>query len=1355
MSIQKFDVWSKTFHQIRVREQETKGRLLAGILLILAIVLFLHLPAFSQNEIPALKHAPGVVLVKLRAQKSRAHLRSVTDSYELSVEEEPLLEKLGIYRIRIPERLLRSGKNEKSYAATLKNDSRQVFEFAEVDTLHESALTPNDALYSSQWHLPKISAPGAWDFGTGSPSLIIAILDTGINSSHPDLTGKLVPGWSVYDNTSNTSDAKGHGTMVAGIAAANSNNALGIAGVSWGSKIMPIKIAGANGCTYSSTIAAGLVWAADHGARVANISFSGLAKNPLVDIAAYYFQLHNGVVVGAAGISSNYWGSDDAYILSVNATDANDACASFCMNGDYVDISAPGVNITSTNLSGGYEAGDGLSYASPIVAGVAALVMSANPSLSPIQVIQAIKQTATDLGAPGIDPEFGTGRVNALAAVNLARSGTPIPSDTIPPTIEIISPTAGQSVMGSVGIRYNASDNIQLASINVAVDGVLIKVFTTPSSGGPNYWLTWDTSVVPNGQHVIRVEAVDTSFNASSVQVIVTVNNPVDTQPPNSLFFSCPRTNGVLSGARELELSTNGAVTAAVSVDGVASLATISAVAPFRFFWDTTTVSNGAHTLRADAMDMWGNTISREIPVTVRNIGSDVTAPAWGLLISPGGNSTTDDPTPTFRWSNISDPSGVTYRLRVGDTNTLFTAPIINVTGLTSPTYTPTTPLRNGFYYWTVESIDGAGNIEDCWAIGQFEISGVPNSDTTPPPTPTLSSPGNGATITNRVPSFDWTDVSDPSGVYYTFELDNNTDFSTVIYIDQAFTSDYGPMVLNGAPFPNGTYYWRVTPRDGQWNDGTPTPIRSFIISSSSDTTPPPAPTLSAPPNNIRYRLFPGTTFTFDWSDVSDPSGVLYKLIVSPGTQGRDTVLVSSYTIGVSNFPPLDDGSYTWQVQARDGAGNLGPLSTAGNFVVDTTGPAAPVLSLPADGGTVSNATPVFDWSDVSDPGGAVKYRIEITDNNFMGEVYRVNLTTSTYTPTTALAPGLHYWRVGTDDSLGNPGPLSARRSFRVPGDVTPPQAPTLNSPTNGSSTTSTSPSFSWNAVTDVNVKYRLQADNSGTTFPSPEVDVTNLSPTAYTASALAVGTYSWRVAATDSSGNQGAWSAVWSLGVGQTPVLTPVISSSSPGDGFIDPLQDKDPTNPTILIGMSDISITFSAAMKDATSSGSLTLSNFERRYFRGGTTTPIEVSAAAADLELAALGQPAATVTLTGSGAGPYILHFNPRVPLGAWTQVKAINVVSTSGTPISSTENRIVFGFLPMDITQDGKVLGDDINRWLAINGNSFDPAPLTKLQLLDQKRNGIIAGEDITRSIQLINGIGTFRVWSGYDLGGKPQ
>lgn len=209
---------------------------------------------------------------------------------------------------------------------------------------------------------------------------------------------------------------------------------------------------------------------------------------------------------------------------------------------------------------------------------------------------------------------------------------------------------------------------------------------------------------------------------------------------------------------------------------------------------------------------------------------------------------------------------------------------------------------------------------------------------------------------------------------------------------------------------------------------------------------------------------------------------------------------------------------------------------------------------------------------------------------------------------------------------------------------------------------------------------------------------------------------------------------------------VAPIISSSSPPTGFVDALEDRD-ANSGALLGIKNVSLTFSAPVI-SNGGGNVGAANFDVTCWKNGAQVD--------DLQTGA--HPTLTqVTPTDAVANTYSLQLSQRICLGAWTKITAINLAdASSNTPISpTTGNSIVLGNLPMDITQDGKVLGDDISRWLAIKDGGFTlPAPLTPLMLLDQKRNAVIAGEDITRGIQLINGIGTIRAWGGFDMGLRP-
>jgi thermitase len=303
---------------------------------------------------------------------------------------------------------------------------------AENNEVFGPALLPNDPQFTSQWHLATIHAPQAWDITQGAPAAVIAIVDSGVDPHHPDLAGKLVPGYNSYDKSGNTADQFGHGTKMAGVAGARSNNGVGIAGVAGLSPIMPIRATDRAGRASSASIAKGIVWAVDHGARVVNISLQGVVKNAAIRTAAEYAFNHGALVVAPSGNC----GCDEAtpgspFILSVSATDETDNAAYFSTTGAFVDISAPGANITTTTMYGLYLGDSGTSLASSVVAGVAALMFSANPALTPAVVKQLLQTTAFNPGGKGHDPRFGHGRVDAFAAVSAALAYEPVKSGAV------------------------------------------------------------------------------------------------------------------------------------------------------------------------------------------------------------------------------------------------------------------------------------------------------------------------------------------------------------------------------------------------------------------------------------------------------------------------------------------------------------------------------------------------------------------------------------------------------------------------------------------------------------------------------------------------------------------------------------------------------------------------------------------------------------------------------------------------------------------------------------------------------------------------------------------------------------
>jgi subtilisin family serine protease len=232
-----------------------------------------------------------------------------------------------------------------------------------------------------------------------------------------------VAGWNTYENSANTHDGNGHGTFVAGVAGALGNNGVGVTGVSWNVPVMPMKCLSDGGEGSESTIAAAIVWAADHGADVANISLSTYSGTDTLHAAVLYAHDQGVVLVASVGANQSQGiGYPARYpeCVAVGATGPHDDWASFSVYGPQIDVVAPGVDIYSTYLNSGYTWMSGVSFSTAYTSGLAALIRSYNPGLTNAQVEQILAESADDLGPPGWDDHFGWGRINAFHALQLA-----------------------------------------------------------------------------------------------------------------------------------------------------------------------------------------------------------------------------------------------------------------------------------------------------------------------------------------------------------------------------------------------------------------------------------------------------------------------------------------------------------------------------------------------------------------------------------------------------------------------------------------------------------------------------------------------------------------------------------------------------------------------------------------------------------------------------------------------------------------------------------------------------------------------------------------------------------------------
>ena len=297
---------------------------------------------------------------------------------------------------------------------------------------------PNDPDWIFQYGSSAIHAPQGWDINTGSNSVTIAIIDTGIDLTHPDLAGKIVAGYDFVNSDFDPQDDNGHGTHVSGIAAAITNNSLGVAGISWGAKLMPLKALNAFGNGTFDDVAAAIVWAADHGAQVVNLSLGGTNPSTILQSAVEYANAKGCVVIAAAGNtgSSVLYPARYPSVIAVGATDNNNLHPAFSNTGPELSVSAPGVQIYSTLplVLGGYGYKSGTSMSTPYTSGLVAILIGLGSSWSPDSIRTTLETTALDLGAPGKDNEFGYGLIQMDAAIQvLLPTSTPEITDTSAP----------------------------------------------------------------------------------------------------------------------------------------------------------------------------------------------------------------------------------------------------------------------------------------------------------------------------------------------------------------------------------------------------------------------------------------------------------------------------------------------------------------------------------------------------------------------------------------------------------------------------------------------------------------------------------------------------------------------------------------------------------------------------------------------------------------------------------------------------------------------------------------------------------------------------------------------------------
>jgi subtilisin family serine protease len=562
-------------------------------LIIVSLAILTSGVVFAQPRRPV--HVPGRLIVQERAgadpdRVSRAFLMQGT----MAMRRIP---QIGHHVLQIPE-----ARVDRAIESLLDTG---LFTFVERDGIAVAAGVPNDAYFASQWHLATIQAPSAWNSSVGSAAQPIAIVDSGIDATHPDLASRIMAGWNFLSGNTDTHDQMGHGSAVSGTVAAATNNLTGVAGVTWANPIMPLVVVDSTGYASYSNIASAITYAADHGARIINISLIGTSPSSALQSAVNYAWNKGSVVFAAAGNSGsstlNYPAACDN-VVAVSATEATDTLASFSNYGSWIDLSAPGNNILTTTNGGGYGSWWGTSFASPIAAGVGALALAARPSLSASALVSLLEANSDDLGVAGFDTSFGWGRVNAYKAVSAALAAPVNP----PPSVAISAPSAGSTVSGTVTVSGAASDSLGISSVKLYCDGVLVSSTTNAS-----FAFGWNAGTAA-GTHTLSVAAQDPAGNTGTASLTVTVAPPPppvnDTTPPTVQITS--PAGGPVTGNGSINVSAaaqdNVRVTqVCIYLDGTQSYC--GSAAPYSYQWNPKKASSGTHLITAKAWDAAGN----------------------------------------------------------------------------------------------------------------------------------------------------------------------------------------------------------------------------------------------------------------------------------------------------------------------------------------------------------------------------------------------------------------------------------------------------------------------------------------------------------------------------------------------------------------------------------------------------------------------------------------------------------------------------------------------------------------------------------------------------------------------------
>ncbi len=507
--------------------------------------------------------------------------------------------------------------------------------------------TPDDADYAKQsTYLTQVNAPNAWDVQHGSADVRIAVVDSGVDLTHPDLIGKVVDEYNAVDGSSDVTDTVGHGTFVAGVAAAATGNAVGVAGAGYDSSVLVVKVADGDGLIFDDAVASGITWAADHGADVINLSLGAYESSSLEQAAINYAVGKEVLVVAAAGndaTTTMMYPAAYPNVIAVGATSGS-AKADFSNYGSWVDVAAPGVDIYSTTPTAGseffgsasYDVGDGTSFSSPLVAGEAALIAAQQPGISVADLRTAVTASAHGFAGQGL----GTGRVDFRAAFDHIRpAGTPT-----------ITAPASAAVTGAVRITATST----ASRVRFQVDGAWLGASVAVVGGSAS--ATWSSWGARNGSHTVKAVSCSPAGSECVTAAAARTFTVANTAP----IVRAPASGGTVGGAFTISAGAAGGGLA-FYIDGVKR--GFDGSAPYALAYSASSLADGTHRVKVVSCSSSGTLCtgpaSAEVRFTSRSLHPSIRSAAPNPL-SPNKDGRNDSLSVVYR---LPEAQSVTLRI--------------------------------------------------------------------------------------------------------------------------------------------------------------------------------------------------------------------------------------------------------------------------------------------------------------------------------------------------------------------------------------------------------------------------------------------------------------------------------------------------------------------------------------------------------------------------------------------------------------------------------------------------------------------------------------------------------------------